>query len=149
MKLSRKWLLIASLVLSVAMATGGTLAYLTDTESDHNVMTVGSVDIEQLEYERIVNENGDWVPAEPKYAFESADHQIYKPDAMQEFTQGKWHQTPEYRLFNHSGPQHAPLFEVEVKAANYCTIGAGTSRKLAETDAAAKMLKFFMKKFKA
>ncbi|MBE6379012.1 MAG: ribonuclease III [Lentisphaerae bacterium] len=68
---------------------------------------------------------------------------------LQEFTQGKWHQTPEYRLFNHSGPQHAPLFEVEVKAANYCTIGAGTSRKLAETDAAAKMLKFFMKKFKA
>jgi len=89
MKLSRKWLLIASLVLSVAMATGGTLAYLTDTESDHNVMTVGSVDIEQLEYERIVNENGEWVPADPKYDFESADHQIYKPDAMQEFTQGK------------------------------------------------------------
>ena len=68
---------------------------------------------------------------------------------LQEFTQGKWHQTPEYRLFRHTGPQHSPLFEVEVKAANYCTIGSGTSRKLAETDAAGKLLKFFMRKFKA
>jgi ribonuclease-3 len=68
---------------------------------------------------------------------------------LQEYTQGKWHKTPEYRLFRHSGPQHEPLFEVEVRAANYCTIGSGSSRKLAETDAAAKLLKFFIRKFKA
>jgi len=52
MKLNRKWLLIVCLVLSVAMATGGTLAYLTDTESETNVMTLGRVDIELIEQQR-------------------------------------------------------------------------------------------------
>lgn len=45
MKLSRKWILVAALVLSVAMATSGTLAYLTDRESATNVFTFGNVDI--------------------------------------------------------------------------------------------------------
>jgi len=55
MKLNRKWLLIVSLVLSVAMATGGTLAYLSDTKADVNVMTLGSVCIEQNEHQRVDN----------------------------------------------------------------------------------------------
>jgi len=49
---TRKWLLLAALVLSVAMATTGTMAYLSDTDSDVNVMTLGNVDIEQLELQR-------------------------------------------------------------------------------------------------
>lgn len=57
MKLTRKWLIVAALVLSVAMATTGTLAYLSDTDSDVNVMTLGNVDIEQLE-------NGETGPIE-------------------------------------------------------------------------------------
>lgn len=46
MKLSRKWILVAALVMSVAMATSGTLAYLTDRDSATNVFTFGNVDIE-------------------------------------------------------------------------------------------------------
>ncbi len=41
----RSLLLCLALVLSLTMAIGGTLAYLTDTEYDTNVMTLGNVDI--------------------------------------------------------------------------------------------------------
>ena len=46
MKLNRKLVLILSLVLSLALATGGTLAYLTDRDSAANVFTIGNVDID-------------------------------------------------------------------------------------------------------
>ena len=46
MKLNRKLVLVLSLVLSLALATGGTLAYLTDRDSAANVFTIGNVDIE-------------------------------------------------------------------------------------------------------
>ena len=46
---NRKLLLIVSLVLALTMSLGGTLAYLTDTDAAVNVMTLGNVDIEQLE----------------------------------------------------------------------------------------------------
>ena len=46
---------IATLLFGVASS----IAYLTDTESDVNVMTVGNVKIAQLEYERVVDENGN------------------------------------------------------------------------------------------
>lgn len=50
MKLNRKWILVMSLVLSVAIATGGTLAFLTDTtETKSNVFTLGDVEIELTE----------------------------------------------------------------------------------------------------
>lgn len=51
MKLNRKWLLLVALVLSVAMATTGTLAYLTDDDADVNTMTLGKVSIVQNEQE--------------------------------------------------------------------------------------------------
>lgn len=51
MKLNRKWLLLVALVLSVAMATTGTLAYLTDDDADVNTMTLGKVEIVQNEQE--------------------------------------------------------------------------------------------------
>ena len=54
---------IMALVLCVAMLAiaivGGTLAYFTDEDAAKNVMTMGGVDIEQLEQER--NENGELV----------------------------------------------------------------------------------------
>ena len=53
MKLNRKWILILSIVLSVAIAAGGTMAYLQDTDEDVNVMTLGNVYIDQIEKERI------------------------------------------------------------------------------------------------
>ena len=46
MKLNRKWLLAIALVLSMTMAIGGTLAYLTDRDTVENTFTMGNVDIE-------------------------------------------------------------------------------------------------------
>ena len=60
MKLNRKLVLFLSLVLSLALATGGTLAYLSDTDADVNTMTLGSVYIVQNEQER--DAQGDLVP---------------------------------------------------------------------------------------
>ena len=48
------WLLV--LALTAAVSIGATLAYLTDTDEDVNVMTVGNVKIDQLEYERVDDE---------------------------------------------------------------------------------------------
>lgn len=46
MKLNRKWVLVIALVLSVAAATAGTLAYLTDRDTVENTFTMGNVDID-------------------------------------------------------------------------------------------------------
>ena len=48
----RSLLMAASLVLALLVATTGTLAYLSDVDSDVNVMTLGNVKIEQLELQR-------------------------------------------------------------------------------------------------
>lgn len=45
-------LMIVSVVLAMTLSLGGTLAYLQDSDSDVNVMTLGNVYIEQHEYER-------------------------------------------------------------------------------------------------
>jgi len=71
-----------SLALCVAMAITGTLAYLQDSDSDVNVMSLGEVDIEQLQYERVV-ENGAWVSTG------ETDKYGYTPDKLQAFTQNK------------------------------------------------------------
>ena len=64
---NRKLLLIVSLVLALTMSLGGTLAYLTDVDSDVNIMTVGNVDITQLENDKADGgfENGK--PLYPAY----------------------------------------------------------------------------------
>jgi predicted ribosomally synthesized peptide with SipW-like signal peptide len=51
------WLLV--LALTAAVSIGATLAYLTDTDEDVNVMTLGKVKIDQLEYERVDDEKTD------------------------------------------------------------------------------------------
>ncbi len=45
--------------MTAAISIGATLAYLTDTDDDVNVMTVGQVKIDQLEYERVDTETKD------------------------------------------------------------------------------------------
>ena len=45
-KFKKALLISASFVLVAAMAIGGTMAYLTDNDSDVNVMTLGNVKIE-------------------------------------------------------------------------------------------------------
>lgn len=69
-------------VLTATLAVSGTLAYLQDDDSDVNVMTLGNVKIEQLEYERVV-ENGAWISTG------ETDKYGYKPDKVQKFTQAK------------------------------------------------------------
>jgi len=60
---NRKWILVVSLVMALAMSLTGTLAYLTDTDEDVNVMTLGNVDIEQLEN----GESEGGFPEQPLY----------------------------------------------------------------------------------
>ena len=45
--------LIVAMVAALLIATTGTLAYLTDTDGAVNVMTIGNVDIEQNEEQRV------------------------------------------------------------------------------------------------
>ena len=54
----KKFLITAlSIALVALIAVGSTLAYLTDTEEQVNIMTVGKVDVELIEQQR--DENGD------------------------------------------------------------------------------------------
>lgn len=81
--MKKKILFVASMLAVASLSVGTTLAYLqSETETLINTMEVGEVDIEQLEYERVV-ENGSWVSMgeEDKYG--------YTPDKLQEFTQNK------------------------------------------------------------
>ena len=52
-KLKKVLLMCTAYVLVAALAIGGTLAYLTSTDEDVNVMTMGNVKIEQIEQQRV------------------------------------------------------------------------------------------------
>lgn len=76
----KKFLLTSlSLILVAAIAIGGTMAYLTDTDSDVNVMTLGNVKIAQHEYQRVI-ENG-------AYKTDTIDNQTSY--VLEAFEQGK------------------------------------------------------------
>lgn len=49
MRLNRKWILVIALVVSMATAISGTLAYLQDSVTAKNTFTVGNVDIDLFE----------------------------------------------------------------------------------------------------
>lgn len=51
-KMKKVLLMCTAYVLVAALAIGGTIAYLQDSDSDVNVMTLGNVSIEQHEYQR-------------------------------------------------------------------------------------------------
>ncbi len=77
-------LMVLSLVLALTIGLGTTLAYLTDTDADVNVMTLGNVDIEQIEQEW--NEDGelvDFTQGKPLY-----------PGVYSEEDEGKDHRFP-------------------------------------------------------
>ena len=80
-KLKKVLLMGTAYVLVAALAIGGTVAYLTSEDSDVNVMTLGNVNIEQHEYERVVNADGTYeMVTSAKYG------EGYK---LQPFTQNK------------------------------------------------------------
>ncbi len=60
MSMKKKAIMAASYVMVAALAIGGTVAYLTDTDEDINTMTLGNVKIEQHEYQRQVGEDGNY-----------------------------------------------------------------------------------------
>ena len=49
--MKRSLLMVLALVVSMSLALGSTIAYLQDSDEDHNVMTLGNVHIEQIEQE--------------------------------------------------------------------------------------------------
>ncbi len=60
---------------------------------------------------------------------------------LQEWAQGKAIPLPEYKIVERSGPDHAPLFTVEVSVAGQNSQRAnGASKQIAEKEAARKML---------
>ncbi len=78
---------IAAIMLVTAIASFS-LAYMTDTDEQTNTMTVGKVEIEQLEYERDLADSDndgimEWVSTG------KTDDYGYIPDQLKEFKQGK------------------------------------------------------------
>ena len=50
----------ATYALVAALSIGGTMAYLQDDDSDVNVMTLGNVKIKQHEYQRVIDDSGNY-----------------------------------------------------------------------------------------
>lgn len=86
--------MLLAVTLTAGIAISGTMAYLADTDSDVNVMTMGKVSIAQHEYERVVDEDGNYVKAVSKddnkknYDF-TPDYGITEAYKLQDFTQAK------------------------------------------------------------
>ncbi len=77
-----------------------------------------------------------------------AKHQTFK-DAktlLQEFTQKKYKKVPTYKILEEKGLEHKKEFIAEVNIENMKAVGVGQSKKLAETNAAKKLLEILNKK---
>jgi len=55
---------------------------------------------------------------------------------LQEYSQKKWNEPPVYNILSVNGPDHAPVFTVEVTVDQTSTSGTASSRKQAEIEAA-------------
>lgn len=58
---NKKSIIALSAALIAVLAVGSSLALQTDVTNDVNVMTLGDIEIAQHEYERAVDENGEWI----------------------------------------------------------------------------------------
>ena len=74
-----------ALVGAVALGIGGTLAGLQETQSDVNTFTTEGVSIEQLEYQRVINDSGNFITDEEYTVAEKK----YTADALEKFSQNK------------------------------------------------------------
>ena len=90
--MKKKLLLGLSMAAVAAISIKSTVAYLaSETETLINTMEAGNVEIEQLEYERIV-ENGSWVTSKSTDEWlneNGTDQWGYIPDRLQSFKQDK------------------------------------------------------------
>ncbi len=55
---------------------------------------------------------------------------------LQEYSQKRWGIAPEYVILRSYGPEHLPLYEIEVFLKNFVAIGKAANRKQAESAAA-------------
>ena len=77
-----------------------------------------------------------------EYLLKSAITLIDPKTKLQEFSLKKFKELPKYIFFKKTGPQHRPLFKTEVQIPNSKKIiGIGSSKKNAQQNAAAKLLK--------
>ena len=77
------------------------------------------------------------------YIDESVVTQIDSKTKLQEYSLKKFKKLPKYTFFKKTGPQHKPLFKTEVEiTGSKKVIGEGTSKKKAQQNAAAKLIKF-------
>ena len=61
--------------------------------------------------------------------------------ALQEWAQGQGFDLPRYTLVERTGPDHAPVFVVEVRAGGFSATGTGSSKQDAERSAAQEVLR--------
>ncbi len=80
MKMKKVLALVLAFALTITATIGGTVAYLTSQDEDVNVMTLGNVKIEQHEFERVVDENGNYT---------TIDVDGVESYELKEFTQAK------------------------------------------------------------
>jgi len=59
---------------------------------------------------------------------------------LQEFSQRRFGETPVYCVVESSGPEHDPLYKVEVKLREFSAVGSAKSHKGAESEAARVLL---------
>ena len=77
-----------------------------------------------------------------EYLLKSSITLIDSKTKLQEFSLKKFKELPKYIFFKKTGPQHRPLFKTEVQIPNSKKIiGIGSSKKNAQQNAAAKLLK--------
>ena len=77
-----------------------------------------------------------------EFLLKSAITMIDSKTKLQEFSLKKFKELPKYAFFKKTGPQHRPLFKTEVQIPNSKKIvGMGSSKKNAQQNAAAKLLK--------
>jgi|TARA_X000001036_G_scaffold431278_1_gene465315 ribonuclease-3 len=77
-----------------------------------------------------------------EYLLKSTITMIDSKTKLQEFSLKKFKELPKYIFFKKTGPQHRPLFKTEVQIPNSKKIvGIGSSKKNAQQNAAAKLLK--------
>ena len=77
-----------------------------------------------------------------EYLLKSTVTLIDSKTKLQEFSLKKFKELPKYIFFKKTGPQHRPLFKTEVQIPNSKKIiGIGSSKKNAQQNAAAKLLK--------
>jgi ribonuclease-3 len=76
-----------------------------------------------------------WLPYLNDINFNIIDPKTY----LQEWAQGNGYGIPIYEIIDQTGPQHEPIFTVQVTIGANSQTGKGSSRKYAEKDAARKL----------